>query len=341
MQPFDRDHVSEIRYLSTDKPGEDNMKSAASRLGLLTILTAVLVVFTAISAYGDFEETWDKTFEVKPGGLLTLESDLGSVEVKTHSNNTVGVEVLVRVDTRSREKAAEILDDIRVDFEQDGNDVSVYLEYKKPRWFFGKRDARRLQVDFFISVPREYNLDLRTRGGSIRVDDLEGDIHAKTSGGSLHFEQVHGSIQAKTSGGSIKVGNCSGMVDVMTSGGSIKIGEVKGEVVAHTSGGSIKVEEVMGMIDASTSGGSITARIAGQPGDDCRLTTSGGSVNVYLNRDIKVNLDAKTSGGHVEIDFPVSISGRVKKSSLQGEVNGGGPELYLRTSGGNINLRGI
>jgi hypothetical protein len=49
-------------------------------------------------------------------------------------------------------------------------------------------------------------------------------------------------------------------------------------------------------------------------------------------------VDAKTSGGKVVTEFPVIVQGELKKSVLVGKINGGGPELLLRTSGGNIKL---
>ena len=110
---------------------------------------------------------------------------------------------------------------------------------------------------------------------------------------------------------------------------------------AHTSGGSIRVEEVMGTLKASTSGGSIRALISRQPRGNCRLTTSGGSVTLYLDSDMKVDLDAKTSGGRVRTSFPVTMQGVISRRKLQGKINGGGPEIYLRTSGGNITIKDI
>ena len=91
-------------------------------------------------------------------------------------------------------------------------------------------------------------------------------------------------------------------------------------------------------MSASTSGGSIKAYMSKQPQSDCKLTTSGGGIDVYLVKDVKVSVDASTSGGHVSTDFPVTVQGKLQKSKLKGEINGGGPQLYLRTSGGSINI---
>ena len=56
---------------------------------------------------------------------------------------------------------------------------------------------------------------------------------------------------------------------------------------------------------------------------------------VFRNR---LDVDAKTSGGSVSTDFPVTVMGELKRSALKGKINAGGPQMYLRTSGGNIRL---
>jgi hypothetical protein len=41
----------------------------------------------------------------------------------------------------------------------------------------------------------------------------------------------------------------------------------------------------------------------------------------------------------VESDVPVTILGKQNDSSLNGKLNGGGPKLVLRSSGGDIRLQ--
>jgi hypothetical protein len=244
------------------------------------------------------------------------------------------------VKTTNEKKADDILRDYDIQFNHRGNDVTIEAKYKKKglRGFWNNI-GKYLRVKFIITVPSEYNVDLNTKGGSITVENLHGEVLSKTSGGSLNFDSIDGNISGKTSGGSISIGEVIGRSNIRTSGGSIHIMRADGPVDAHTSGGSITVEEVIGTIKAHTSGGSVKAYLSRQPESDCRLTTSGGSITVELSGDIGLDLDAKTSGGRVHTDFKVTLSGTISKRSLQGEMNGGGPELYLRTSGGSIYLK--
>ena len=213
------------------------------------------------------------------------------------------------------------------------------------------------EVEYRITVPHKFDAEVETSGGAISVNDLKGEVNARTSGGSLNFDDIEGPVNGRTSGGSITLAGGKGSAVVRTSGGSIRITEVAGDVDAstsgggitiarasgrvraRTSGGSIEVREATGAIDASTSGGGVRASLVGQPKQDCRLATSGGSIDVSLGKDIRMDLDASTSGGTVWTDFPVQRGGDRHRRELHAPLNGGGPLLYLHTSGGGISVR--
>jgi hypothetical protein len=218
------------------------------------------------------------------------------------------------------------------------------------------------EVEYRVMVPHKFDADVETSGGPISVSDLKGEVNARSSGGSLNFDDIDGPVNGRTSGGSItleggkgsamvhtsggsiRITGVAGDVDASTSGGGISIERASGRVKAHTSGGSIEVREATGAIDASTSGGGVTASLLGQPKEECRLATSGGSIEVSLGKDIRMDLDASTSGGTVWTDFPVagtfgSNQGDRHRRELHAPLNGGGPLLYLHTSGGGISVR--
>ncbi len=306
----------------------------------------VMIVISTIGLlmFGSFlmaavEGDIHKTFDVQKNGLLTIEADIGSIEIKTVGGNKVDVNIDFDRRRGSSSRIREIMRNIDVHFEHSGKDVRVVLDYNRGLSNFWNSVGKYLKVKFMVTVPREYNVDLQTSGGSISVDDLNGEVKSYTSGGSLYFGSIAGPVYGKTSGGSITLRDCKEQVKVTTSGGGIDIGEVSGNVTAHTSGGSIKIDKVMGIIDARTSGGSVTAYISKQPQGNCSLKTSGGTVTAYLARDVKVTVNASTSGGKVQTDFPVMVQGILNKRSLNAEINGGGPELFLRTSGGNIYIK--
>ncbi len=316
----------------------------------------VLAVFGLLGAIGAQADVIERSFDVGASGRFVLDSDVGSVEVESSYGDRV--EVRVERDGRDAER-------FEVEFEQRGNDVRVRGELPGRRnWNY-----RDLEVEFHVSIPRGFELEVNTSGGSIEVDDLDGDVdvntaggfirlanmggevRARTAGGSIDLDQsagdaqlntaggsisvrrAGGQVEAKTAGGSISIDDAGGSVNARTAGGSIRIGASGGDVVAHTAGGSVNVEDVRGSVDASTNGGSINAHIRTQPSGNSELRTYGGSVTVSLAPGIALDVDAYSTNSRVssDFDFPASAWDD-DEAELRGRLNGGGPELSIRAS---------
>lgn len=283
-------------------------------------------------------ETETRSFKVGTGGTLTIDSEQGSIEIVARGRKEVTVEVTKKLPLGWFGDRDD-LDDFTVEYDQSGDDVTITGRFLDSHGW--GRHHRRLRVHYKVTVPEKYNLDLETSGGSITVSDLEGKVEVRTSGGSLNLGDIDGSVNARTSGGSISLRGSAGRAELQTSGGGITVGRVGASLEARTSGGSIHVKEVRGAVELETSGGSIVATIAEQPKGDCSLKTSGGGLTVYLSKDAKVDVNAKTSGGNVRCDLPITVQGLLSKTEVKGKINGGGPELYLRTSGGNIKIHSL
>ncbi|MDE0661142.1 MAG: DUF4097 family beta strand repeat-containing protein [Gammaproteobacteria bacterium] len=303
--------------------------------------TASVVV--ALMATGAMAETEQRSFEAAAGGRFVLDADWGKVEVETWDRDAVDVSV----------ERTDELESLEFD-EQEGT-VTVRAR-KKERGIFGWFRSDNAPL-FQITVPRRFDLDLTTAGGKIGIADIHGEVAARTAGGSLEIGEVAGSVHGRTAGGSIRIDDATGAVDAGTSGGTIRIGRVGGPVHARTTGGSIHIDdahgsvsarttggsirlgEVGGTLDAKTTGGSVRATLVRQPEGDSSLRTTGGSIDLALAEDIKLTVDARTTGGGVSSDLPASAPVSESKSALVTAVNGGGPKLTLRTTGGSIRLR--
>ncbi len=254
----------------------------------IAVIAAALAGLGIVSLSNAENATDTQVFDVAAGGTLNIDSDAGTIEVASHDEEQVVVKVT---------RFGSNQEDFIVEVSKSGNDVNIEGD-KKSSWSWNGPKIR-----YEVTVPKSYNVNLRTGGGSIDIEDIKGEVEAHTSGGS------------------------------------ISLGEITGDVNVKTSGGSIRVEDVAGNIRAHTSGGSIKAKLSKQITDDCKLTTSGGSITAYLNPEMAVDLDAGTSGGSVRTEF--SVAGKIKRSSIEGQINGGGPTLKLKTSGGSVTIKEI
>jgi len=101
------------------------------------------------------------------------------------------------------------------------------------------------------------------------------------------------------------------------------------------------VAEAHDVVLAETSSGPINVSFAVAPMAECRLQVSGGGIKVMLPKTAAVDVDARSSGGRVLTELPVTPRAAPSESIfgvLQGQINGGGPAVILRASSGDIHL---
>jgi hypothetical protein len=299
----------------------------------------VLLVFlmaTINSAQSD-EQSIKKSFNVIKGGRLTVDVNPGNIRIKTWSKE----EVQIKVDGLDDEEFR------KVEITSDKNSVSLVYE----EGWSSEGDA-----EFEITVPKKYNLDLKTSAGEIQLmDDIEGDVKVATSGGDLSFKNINGGLKAESSGGDISVrGNVDGDLNVTTMGGDITIGSIKGKSArVNTMGGEIIINDCISGVIAKTYGGDISV---GNTGGDSEFETYGGNISVgKVTGNVSMetyggNLDLKGASGKVKgktnggnIDFN-NINGSVDAKTLAGEVSielnpAANTESKITTNAGSIELR--
>lgn len=304
------------------------------------LFTASLLAALPLSAHAKIERVIEKSFNVSPGGHLTVSTRGGNVRVDPGTGDVVKVVAKERFRADSEKEADEIANKLTLQIEQSGADVSALAKYEGERGFSWSGSRSLVEVDFVVTVPAHYHVDLHTSGGNIAVGDLMGEAKARTSGGNVDLGKIEGPVNASTSGGNISVNEVRREAKLHTSGGDIRVTKVLGETEAETSGGNIKILETSGKVRARTSGGDVSAAFATTIPGDCSLETSGGSVKVTVNRNAAFRLDARTSGGDVRVaDLTLDVKeGGDRKSKIVAVVGGGGPELKLRTSGGDVRV---
>jgi DUF4097 and DUF4098 domain-containing protein YvlB len=218
-------------------------------------------------------------------------------------------------------------------------------------------------------------LEATTSGGNITLRSADKEVTLRTSGGDIEIFEVAGNVVAGTSGGDVQVENTSGSVEVSTSGGDLVLRDIKGELEATTSGGDIRAERLHAASRLKTSGGDVIVRALLA---SLEAATSGGNIEVEMTlADFKKphSMSLSSSGGDLELtipeklpakifaeiylegkwgwrerydissDFPLKIErGEGERRSAEyirgeGEINGGGDLITLKTSAGNIAIR--
>jgi len=173
---------------------------------------------------------------------------------------------------------------------------------------------------------------VETDAGNVEVDKCTGDVRANSGGGNLSFGEIAGNLTAESGGGSVRLGSAQGNVKVVTGGGNVELWKVGQGAYVETGGGAITVQFIGGRNQFRES----------------YLHTALGNVVVYLPRDLGVNVHASTemaSGAGIKSAFSgLAISSEggqygPKSMFAEGQLNGGGPILRVRTTIGQIDFR--
>lgn len=219
------------------------------------------------------------------------------------------------------------------------------------------------------------DLNAFTAGGHINTGFIHGEANLHSGGGHIRAAGIGGKAELATEGGNITVGKAGNFVAVKTGGGQIDFGEVRGSVHAQTGGGGIRVMYVSGPMDVESSGGSIcltrvsgavraetgsgtiTAWINPEAGGNTntsvrldgasQLTSGAGDIVVFLPRNLAANIEAVVEhGGEHRIEADPALALQIAKSTqasgplrAMAALNGGGPVLKLKTTGGKIKLQ--
>lgn len=302
----------------------------SKRIVTVLVITALLSVASASAR----EYPIEKSFAVRPGGVLKVDSNVASAEIVTGEPNKVEVRLERNRNDRYQRETDEILEELQLEMVEANNTVRLVARVPDSK----KREVHSIPLAFRIVIPRKFNLDVQTLGSS-SVSDLDGVAKVSTAGGGLKIGNVTGSVVARSAGGGITLGDVGADLDARTAGGSLKVGKVAGRVKANAAGGSITIDEAEELLEATTAGGSVKAVVTKPLRADSEISATGGSIDLRLADSTAARVDASCVGGRIRSDFAIGTQDDSDSTRLRGEIGRGGPALALRATGGSINLR--
>lgn len=317
----------------------------------------------------DFDYSFKENFKISTPAQLKISSSDGNIEVLPGSGADIEVFFIAKQNNRLLEiSRAELEEELTLTIIKTGSSLDIEVKYPTNNWSIDWRD--RINVDFKIFTPRETSTELRTSDGNIslaglisgqslktsdgniQVSDIQGDVSAitsdgniksndirgklyvKTSDGNISVDKITGSVESTTSDGDIRAYNVNGSVNSRTSDGNIDLANVRGDHSAHTSDGDIYFRDLYGSLEAVASDGNITGNVVELKGK-LRARTSDGNIDISVPDQLGMNLYVKGES----LDVPLrNFSGKSSKDLIDGQTNGGGVEVNLTTSDGNIRL---
>jgi len=248
------------------------------------------------------------TLSTREGLRLRLATDLGNVRIFTQRSDQVSYKLRVESDSRDPE-AKNLLKQFTL--AAASTPAGVQLTGR-----LGSHNFRgRLWVNFEVSVPQRYSLDVLTQAGNIETQAIDGRVVLVTNGGNIITGRVGGPEAAgarlETQGGHITVQDASGELRATTAGGHISVASVHGDAILRTAGGHIRAGTIQGAAQLETGGGNIFVQRAG---NSVTAATGGGQIDFG---EAAGSIRARTGGGGIRI---LRVAGPIQLETGGGSI---------------------
>jgi hypothetical protein len=214
-------------------------------------------------------------------------------------------------------------------------------------------EGKDIVIDVFGDSSHKHREDGETSGGMHRIGGGSGlEISAQENDNTV---TVNGGL-SKLSGITLKVpSNLASIKLNAVNDGNITVSNVSGELEINNVNGSITVKDVSGSVVANTVNGPVVVTFKSVDAKaPMAFSTLNGNVDVTFPADFKSNVKLKTDQGGVFTDYEIAVDKsqpQVKKTEenhmyrlnvdswIYGKINGGGPEMMMKTMTGSIYIR--
>lgn len=196
--------------------------------------------------------------------------------------------------------------------------------------------------------------EAKESGGMRRLSTGENlDVVAQEKNNSIN---ISNNMPNKNVNLDIKIPRGATNIKLTTvNGGNITADGISGDIEASNTNGGIKLNNVSGSAVANSTNGNVTVTFKALDNKAAlAFTTLNGNVDVTFPDSFKANLKARSDQGNVFSDFDMVTEKSPAKSTktakegmyritiedwVYGKINGGGPELLMKTMNGNIYIR--
>ena len=121
-----------------------------------------------------------------------------------------------------------------------------------------------------------------------------------------------------------------------TQNGGISIADVNGRIDFTALNGGVVLKRVGGEVRGSTTNGGLIIELDGDrwDGQSLDVSTTNGGVIMSIPENYSANLQTGTVNGSVNVDFPVTVQGRISKQVALNLGSGGALVKAMTTNGG-------
>ena len=172
--------------------------------------------------------------------------------------------------------------------------------------------------------------------------DLVKQVRIETAGGKIYAtgpsnrENYHWSVSYE-----IFTPRRSDL-SVETYNGGISISDVSGRIDFKGLNGGVVLRRVGGTVRGGTTNGGLVVELDGAnwEGETLDVRTTNGGIVMSVPENYSAHLETGTVNGHLSIDFPVTVQGRISRE-LAVNLGSGGATVRAMTTNGGVKIKRI
>ncbi len=126
-----------------------------------------------------------------------------------------------------------------------------------------------------------------------------------------------------------------------TTNGQLEVEDISGKLDLSTTNGDINVLRASNLSEIHSTNGSVYVHFRSLPSRGrIKISTTNGKIKCVLPQQARCSITAYTNNGQIWNNLFTAKSNAVSKRSLEAACNGGGVEIDVRTTNGEISLVG-
>jgi hypothetical protein len=141
------------------------------------------------------KKTITKIYTVSSKDNLLIDNQFGSVKVNLWNKNEIRVEIIIKADSPSDERAQKRLDAISIEEKNNGDQISLKTTIEDEGysgWFKSSNGNNTIQIDYVVSMPKNIPLSVKNRFGNTDIPTFNAPLTIKTSYGNFTANDLMG-----------------------------------------------------------------------------------------------------------------------------------------------------
>lgn len=124
--------------------------------------------------------------------------------------------------------------------------------------------------------------------------------------------------------------------------GGISIVDVSGRIEFTGHNGGVVLKRVGGLVRGGTTNGGVVVELDGArwDGETLDVKTTNGGIVMSVPENYSAHLETGTVNGHLSVDFPVTVQGRITRE-LAVNLGSGGPTVRAMTTNGGVKIKRV